>query len=81
VKNLPPFEFAGSGWGFFTISIIIALNQGYSWVSPGARVGPSGHSLLPLHWTLNFKQELTYQEFEVGLAASQPPSLRSENQM
>jgi hypothetical protein len=70
VKNLPPFEWAGSGWGFFTISIIIALNQGYSWVFPGATVGPSGHSLLPLNWTLNFEQELTYQEFEVGLAAS-----------
>jgi hypothetical protein len=69
VKNLPPFEWAGSGWGFFTISIIIALKPGYSWVSPGATVGLNGHSLLPLIWTLNFEQELTYHESEVGLAA------------
>ncbi|KAN0110024.1 kinase-like protein [Hyaloscypha variabilis] len=69
VKNLPPFEWAGSGWGFFTISIIIALKPGYSWISPLATVGPCGHSLLPLTWTLNFEQELTYQEFEVDLAA------------
>lgn len=69
MKKLPPFEWAGRGWGYFTISIIIALEPGYSWAFPGARMDPGGRSLLPLHWSLNFKQEFTYHDFEVGLAA------------
>lgn len=68
VKKLPPYELTGGGWGHFTISIIIALNPGYSWVFPGAKMGPSGHSFLPLDWRLNFEQNHTYRDFKVGLA-------------
>lgn len=70
VKNVPPFEIAGSGWGYFTISIIIALKEGYSWVSSRATVGQGGLSLLPFTWTLNFERQLTYQDFGVDVAIS-----------
>ncbi|KAJ6083643.1 serine/threonine protein kinase [Penicillium canescens] len=68
VKRLPPFETSGRGWGFFTIHTIVTLKRGYSWVSPKATVGPEGQSLLPLYWTLNFEQELSYSYIEVGIA-------------
>ncbi|KAJ5606268.1 serine/threonine protein kinase [Penicillium lagena] len=70
VQHLPPFEMSGGGWGYFTISIVVALKRGYSWVSPDATLGPGDQSLLTLYWTLNFERELSYSHVEVGVAVS-----------
>lgn len=68
VIHQPPYEVSGEGWGFFTISIVVGLKPGYSWVSPNATLGPGGQSLLPLYWTLDFERELSYRQVEVGVA-------------
>lgn len=68
VTHEPPYEWSGGGWGFFTISIVVGLKRGYSWVSPDATLGPGNQSLLPLFWTLDFERKLSYRQVEVGVA-------------
>lgn len=63
-----PFEMGGRGWGYFTISALLALKTGYCWVSPDATVGADGNSLLPLEWRLDFEKELSFVRAEVGIA-------------
>jgi len=67
----PPFETPGSGWGSFTINVLIALRSGYYWVHPEAAVGPGNQSLLPLEWTLSFEREFSYTEVEVQVGESE----------
>jgi hypothetical protein len=66
----PPYESNGEGWGFFTISVLVALKAGYYWVHPHATSIPDGQSLLPLHWTLNFEGSLKQMEFKVEVGVS-----------
>jgi len=67
----PPFETGGSGWGSFTIDALIVLRPGYYWAHPDATVGPGDPSLLPLRWTLNFEQQLSYDQVGVQVGEDQ----------
>ena len=67
VLGSPPFEFNGAGWGYFELSVLIALKPGSFWVHPNATWTSAGQSLLPLSWMLNFDEPVSQREVQVEL--------------
>jgi hypothetical protein len=65
-----PFQLLGSGWGFFTINVLVLLKGKLFWHTPIAKTAPGGQDrgMLLLTWTLNFEQPSTQStsSFEIG---------------